>query len=74
MSSVSTFPGFIINSTTIAVDYWPRQQSTNITHFFLTHCHTDHTRNLDAQWNQSKIYCSKVYKSFIVILKTILQS
>ena len=60
MTSVSTFPGFIINATTIAVDYWPRQDTTNITHFFLTHCHADHTKNLDEKWNQAKIFCSKV--------------
>ena len=57
----SMFPGFVINSTTIAVDYWPRQENQVITHFFLTHCHTDHTKNLDNKWSQSKLYCSKVH-------------
>lgn len=57
--SVNIEPGFIVNSTTIAVDYWPKQDQLILTHFFLTHCHTDHTKNLDSSWN-SPIYCSKV--------------
>lgn len=62
--SVNSFPGFIINSTTIAVDYWPKQDQPNLTHFFLTHCHTDHTKNLDASWTGPLIYCSKVFQIF----------
>lgn len=58
--SKNTYPGFVINHTTIAVDYWPKQNEPNITHFFLTHCHADHTKNLDSSWNLSKIYCTKV--------------
>lgn len=57
----NTFPGFVIHNSTIAVDFWPKKnQSNNISHFFLTHCHADHTKNLDNTWKNSKIYCSKV--------------
>ena len=57
--SISDFPGYIIHQTTIAVDFWPKQHC-NITHYFLTHCHTDHTKNLDSTWDRSTIYCSEV--------------
>ena len=67
--SVNTYPGFIISSTTIAVDYWPKNDRTNLTHYFLTHCHTDHTKNLDSSWNGSLIYCSKVlFKEIIYFI------
>ncbi len=56
---MSTFPGFIIKSTTIAVDYWPKND-TSITHFFLTHAHKDHTKNLDDSWIGPHFYCSSV--------------
>lgn len=66
--STSSFPGFTIPYTTISVDYWPKQENANITHYFLTHCHTDHVKNLDSKWNRSKIYCSKVSTDFIKAL------
>ena len=66
--SHNTYPGYVINNTTIAVDYWPKQNQPNITHYFLTHCHTDHTKSLDSSWNISKIYCSKVnYSKYLFI-------
>lgn len=55
-------PGFIINYTTIAVDFWPRHKNPQITHYFLTHAHTDHTNGLDSDWNDAVIYCSEVKK------------
>jgi hypothetical protein len=60
MPSYSSFPGFVIKSTTIAVDYWPKTDNSNITHYFLTHAHKDHTRNLDASWTGPSFYCSPV--------------
>ena len=53
-------PGFVIATSTIAVDYWPKKDNDHITHYFLTHCHTDHTANLDSTWKESHIYCSPV--------------
>ncbi len=55
----NTLPGYVINSTTIAVDYWPRNEP-KITHYFLTHAHTDHTKGLDESWNGPVLYCSTV--------------
>ena len=52
--------GLIIESSTIAVDYWARVKHSYLTHFFLTHAHTDHTSGLTQNWNGPKIYCSKV--------------
>ncbi|CAF0711833.1 unnamed protein product [Brachionus calyciflorus] len=66
--SHNTYPGYVINNTTIAVDYWPKQNQPNITHYFLTHCHTDHTKSLDSSWNISKIYCSKITKMLLMNL------
>ena len=57
----SLLPGYVINSTTIAVDYWPQaKQEPQITHYFLTHAHTDHTKGLDKNWNGPVLYCSAV--------------
>lgn len=60
MSGKSQQPGYVIESSTIAVDYWLKRNRSNLTHFFLTHAHTDHMRGLDSKWNGPKIYCSKV--------------
>ena len=60
MMSNKDWPGFIINDTTIAVDFWPKKYNSGVTHYFLTHCHTDHTKNLDKSWRGPTIYCSKV--------------
>ena len=54
------WPGFVADNTTIAIDYWPKKPQLNVTHSFLTHCHSDHTANLDKNWSGSTIYCSKV--------------
>jgi phosphoribosyl 1,2-cyclic phosphodiesterase len=57
---VNNLPGFVINLTTIAVDFWPKQGYEHLTHLFLTHAHSDHTKNLDNTWNHQFIYCSHV--------------
>ena len=54
-------PGFIINHSTIAVDFWPYIDLNQITHFFLTHAHSDHTKNLTASWKGPPLYCSTVF-------------
>lgn len=59
-NSSNTFPGFIIENTSIAVDYWPKKQNSQITHSFLTHAHSDHIQNLDHLWNGQIIHCSEV--------------
>lgn len=56
----NNFPGYVINNTTIAVDHWPRANNSHITHYFLTHAHTDHTKGLDETWNGPALYCSNV--------------
>lgn len=62
-------PGYIICDSTISVDYWPRSQNVKITHHFLTHAHSDHTKGLDAKWCHGIIYCTKVNKiRFVSIL------
>ena len=61
----NNWPGFVISQTTIAVDLWPKKCQSDITHCFLTHCHSDHTKNLDKNWNGPTIYCSKV--NFILL-------
>lgn len=71
MSSNTHYPGFIINCSTIAIDFWPKQDHPNITHYFLTHCHTDHTKNLDSKWTRSRIYCSRLTKNLLVDLKNV---
>jgi DNA cross-link repair 1A protein len=58
------YPGFIIRSSTIAVDYWPKNHP-DVTHYFLTHAHSDHTKGLNHDWNGPVIYCSSVRCSFI---------
>ncbi len=63
--SSSSFPGFVIENTTIAVDFWPIKKYTHITHAFLTHAHTDHTQNLDANYTQHTIYCTEVIPSLL---------
>jgi DNA cross-link repair 1B protein len=60
-------PGFVIANTTIAVDHWPKKDNHHITHYFLTHCHTDHTLNLDETWKESHIFCSKVKPTSSII-------
>jgi DNA cross-link repair 1B protein len=62
----NSWPGFVIASTTIAVDYWPRKDNDHISHFFLTHCHTDHTQNLDSSWRDGLIYCSSITKQLLI--------
>lgn len=64
--SVVNYPGFVIPSTTIAVDFWPKSKYDHLTHHFLTHAHTDHTQGLDSTWCGSNIYCSKVTKKILV--------
>lgn len=54
------FPGFVIENSTIAVDYWPRQGYAHLTHFFLTHAHSDHTKGLDSTWADQIIHCTTV--------------
>ena len=68
-NKIADFPGFIIENTSIAVDFWPKRN--DITHFFLTHAHTDHTKSLDVTWNHNKIYCSPLTKKLICDLKGI---
>ena len=53
-------PGFIIQFSTIAVDFWPRFKNSCITHYFLTHTHADHMEGLDSSWSDAVIYCSEV--------------
>jgi len=67
----SSYPGFVIQFTTIAVDFWPRQGFQHLTHLFLTHAHTDHTKNLDHTWCNQFIYCSQITKKLIIDLKGI---
>ena len=52
--------GFMIESTTISVDYWVFSRMSHITHCFLTHAHTDHIVNLNSNWQGPKIICSEV--------------
>lgn len=68
---VGSGPGFVIDSTTIAVDYWPKKDSDHITHYFLTHCHSDHTANLDSKWRGRFIHCSHVTKNLLKSLNDV---
>ena len=52
--------GFMIESTTISVDYWVFSRMSHITHCFLTHPHADHIVNLNSNWQGPKIICSEV--------------
>lgn len=63
--------GYIIESTTISVDYWAYTKMPNVTHCFLTHAHSDHTRNLNSNWRGPKIICSFVtfFKKKLFTLK-----
>ena len=57
------YPGYVIRDSTIAVDFWPRNDKIKITHHFLTHAHSDHTKGLDSSWTHGMIFCTKVNKS-----------
>jgi glyoxylase-like metal-dependent hydrolase (beta-lactamase superfamily II) len=53
--------GFMIESTTLSVDYWVFSKMSHITHCFLTHAHADHIVNLNSNWKGPKIICSEVF-------------
>ena len=65
--------GYIIDSTTISVDFWRYKKMAHVTHCFLTHAHSDHIVNLNSNWQGPKIVCSKVsifinvFELFIII-------
>ena len=62
--------GYVIKDTTIAVDFWVRNNTTQISHSFLTHAHVEHTNGLDSSWENGIIYCTKVskYKVFFILI------
>lgn len=69
MPNSNIFPGFVIENTTISVDFWPKTGYSFLTHSFLSHAHSDHTKNLDSAWNNQLIYCSAMTKKLLIDLK-----
>jgi hypothetical protein len=68
MTNIQSYPGFVIDSTTIAVDFWPSKGYPHLTHYFLTHAHRDHTKNLDSTWSNGPIFCSSITKQLVISL------
>ena len=53
-----------LEGTTISVDNF--RPSATITHYFLTHGHSDHCTGLTPTWNYSVIYTTTITKKFIL--------
>ena len=53
-----------LEGTTISVDNF--RASSFVTHYFLTHGHSDHTTGLTPTWNYNVIYTTSTTKKFII--------
>eukprot|EP01083_Nonionella_stella_P042450 114652_1 len=53
-----------LEATTISVDNF--RPSASVTHYFLTHGHSDHCTGLTPTWNYSVIYTTSITKRFII--------
>ncbi len=59
-----------LDGTPISVDNF--EPSKRITHYFLTHGHSDHCHRLTPTWNAGRIYTTSRTKEFIVSKVSIL--
>uniref|UniRef100_A0A914UPY2 Metallo-beta-lactamase domain-containing protein n=1 Tax=Plectus sambesii TaxID=2011161 RepID=A0A914UPY2_9BILA len=60
-------PGVTFGGGRIAVDLW-KTAGTSARHFFLTHCHTDHTHGLTPSWRHGPIYCSPITARLLKVM------
>ena len=52
-----------LENTPLSIDNF--KVSASVTHYFLTHGHSDHCYGLTPTWNYSKIYTTKTTMKFI---------
>ena len=72
MSSGDVFQGSISGFPELSVDYFCGNRLSSCSHFFLSHCHTDHIKGLDSrefkvlsQTCNVKIYCTATTGSLV---------
>merc|ERR1719162_2953640 len=53
-----------LEGTTISIDNF--RPSSTVTHYFLTHGHSDHCSGLTPTWNYSVIYSTSITKKYIL--------